>query len=73
MNQQNNLENNKSPDETKAEHERTSMDTIRVHNPTREDYQVKWDLSRCGKAWIIPAGVRDIGYGRSYRCRCCLF
>lgn len=41
-----------------------SLDTIRVHNPTDEDFIV-WDNKKvAGQSWVIPAQTKDIGKGK---------
>lgn len=41
-----------------------SMDTIRVHNPTDEDYIVYNDRKVTNEQYVIPNKNRDVGYGK---------
>lgn len=47
----------------KREMYRTSLDSIRVYNPTDKDYAVIWDKFK----HIIPAKDKDTGYGKGQK------
>jgi len=53
-----------TPEQHRAELERRSLDTIRVHNITSREYTVVIDKAIGGRTWTIPIAQRDIGYGR---------
>jgi hypothetical protein len=40
-----------------------SLDTIRVHNPTNEDFIIQWDRSKTNERWMIPSQTKDTGKG----------
>lgn len=41
-----------------------SLDTIRVHNPSDEDFTVYWDRMQSNEQYVIPNKNRDIGMGK---------
>jgi hypothetical protein len=45
------------------EMQRTSLDLIRIYNPTDKDFVILWD----GFKHIVPSKNKDIGYGKGQR------
>ncbi len=47
-----------------AELQRKSLDIIRVHNVTRDDRVIKWNMAINGQTWVVPSYKKDVGYGK---------
>lgn len=51
-----------------AELERSKNDTIRVHNPTMEEFILEYDRVRTNTSWVFPPANKDqFGVGRGNR------
>ncbi len=40
-----------------------SMDTVRIHNPTNEDYTIFNDKKFSNERWVVPHQGKDVGFG----------
>ena len=45
------------------EMQRTSLDLIRIYNPTDDDFTILWD----GFKHVVPSKDKDVGYGKGMR------
>ena len=52
-----------NPDAIKREMYRTSLDSIRVYNPTKTDFTILWD----GFKHTVPNKDKDVGFGKGQR------
>lgn len=51
-----------------AEMQRRANDIIRVHNPSMEEYVVRYDTSNTNTLWVVPPANKDqFGAGRGNR------
>lgn len=53
----------KNPDAIKREMYRSSLDSIRVYNPTDQDFTIIWD----GFKHTVPSKGKDVGFGKGQR------